>query len=114
MGRPRAAANTIVLKPAELTPLTALRFAELALEAGLPEGVLNVVAGPGSVCGARLVEHPGVGQIALPGSTWVGRSTPACAAETIRRAPRELGGKSPNIVFADELQGDPLDRLRGA
>ena len=101
MGPALAAGNTIVLKPAELTPLTALRFAELALEAGLPEGVLNVVVGPGSVCGARLVEHPGVAKIAFTGSTEVGRSIAAGAAQTIKRVTLELGGKSPNIVFAD-------------
>jgi betaine-aldehyde dehydrogenase len=101
MGPALAAGNTIVLKPAELTPLTALRFAELALEAGLPEGVLNVVVGPGSVCGARLVEHPGVAKVAFTGSTEVGRSIAAGAAQTIKRVTLELGGKSPNIVFAD-------------
>jgi acyl-CoA reductase-like NAD-dependent aldehyde dehydrogenase len=101
MGPALAAGNTIVLKPAELTPLTALRFAELALEAGLPEGVLNVVAGPGSVCGARLVEHPGVAKVAFTGSTEVGRSIAAGAAQTIKRVTLELGGKSPNLVFAD-------------
>ncbi|HXD67753.1 MAG TPA: aldehyde dehydrogenase family protein [Solirubrobacteraceae bacterium] len=101
MGPALAAGNTIVLKPAELTPLTALRFAELALEAGLPDGVLNVVVGPGSVCGARLVEHPGVAKVAFTGSTEVGRSIAAGAAQTIKRVTLELGGKSPNIVFAD-------------
>jgi acyl-CoA reductase-like NAD-dependent aldehyde dehydrogenase len=101
MGPALAAGNTIVLKPAELTPLTALRFAELALEAGLPEGVLNVVVGPGSVCGARLVAHPGVAKVAFTGSTEVGRSIAAGAAETIKRVTLELGGKSPNLVFAD-------------
>jgi acyl-CoA reductase-like NAD-dependent aldehyde dehydrogenase len=96
-----AAGNTVVLKPAELTPLTALRFAELALEAGLPEGVVEVVAGPGSECGARLVEHPDVAKIAFTGSTEVGRSIAAGAAATIKRVTLELGGKSANIVFAD-------------
>jgi betaine-aldehyde dehydrogenase len=96
-----AAGNTVVLKPAELTPLTALRFAELALEAGLPEGVVNVVAGPGRECGARLVAHPDVAKIAFTGSTAVGRSIAAGAAETIKRVTLELGGKSANIVFAD-------------
>ena len=101
LGPALAAGNTVVLKPAELTPLSALRFAELAREAGLPEGVLNVVVGPGSVCGARLVEHPGVAKIAFTGSTEVGRSIAAGAAQTIKRVTLELGGKSPNIVFAD-------------
>jgi acyl-CoA reductase-like NAD-dependent aldehyde dehydrogenase len=96
-----AAGNTVVLKPAELTPLTALRFADIAKEAGIPNGVVNVVAGPGSVCGARLVEHPDVAKIAFTGSTEVGRSIAAGAAQTIKRVTLELGGKSANIVFAD-------------
>jgi acyl-CoA reductase-like NAD-dependent aldehyde dehydrogenase len=101
MGPALAAGNTVVLKPAELTPLTALRFAEIALEAGLPEGVVNVVVGPGSTCGARMVEHPDVAKIAFTGSTEVGRSIAAGAATTIKRVTLELGGKSPNVVFAD-------------
>jgi acyl-CoA reductase-like NAD-dependent aldehyde dehydrogenase len=101
LGPALAAGNTVVLKPAELTPLSALRFAEIALEAGLPEGVLNVVVGPGSTCGARLVAHPDVAKIAFTGSTEVGRSIAAGAAQTIKRVTLELGGKSPNIVFAD-------------
>ncbi len=101
LGPALAAGNTVVLKPAELTPLTALRFAELAVEAGLPDGVVNVVAGPGSVCGQRLVEHPDVAKIAFTGSTDVGRSIAAGAASTIKRVTLELGGKSPNVVFAD-------------
>ena len=96
-----AAGNTVVLKPAELTPLSALELQRIALEAGLPEGVLNVVAGPGSVCGARLVEHPGVAKIAFTGSTEVGRGIAAGAAGTIKRVTLELGGKSANVVFAD-------------
>ncbi len=96
-----AAGNTVVLKPAELTPLSALRFAELAAEAGLPPGVVNVVVGPGSTVGQRLVEHPGVDKIAFTGSTEVGRSIAAGAAQTIKRVTLELGGKSANIVFAD-------------
>jgi acyl-CoA reductase-like NAD-dependent aldehyde dehydrogenase len=96
-----AAGNTVVLKPAELTPLTALRFAQLALEAGIPEGVVNVVAGPGRTCGQRLVEHPDVAKIAFTGSTAVGRSIAAGAAASIKRVTLELGGKSANIVFAD-------------
>ena len=101
LGPALAAGNTVVLKPAELTPLTALRFEQLALEAGLPEGVVNVVVGPGSTCGARLVEHPDVAKIAFTGSTEVGRSIAAGAAQTIKRVTLELGGKSPNLVFAD-------------
>jgi betaine-aldehyde dehydrogenase len=96
-----AAGNTVVLKPAELTPLTALRFASIASAAGIPDGVVNVVAGPGSVCGQRLVEHPDVAKIAFTGSTEVGRSIAAAAAGTIKRVTLELGGKSPNLVFAD-------------
>jgi acyl-CoA reductase-like NAD-dependent aldehyde dehydrogenase len=96
-----AAGNTVVLKPAELTPLSALRFAELALEAGVPEGVVNVVVGPGSTCGQRLVEHPDVAKIAFTGSTQVGRSIAAGAAASIKRVTLELGGKSANIVFGD-------------
>jgi acyl-CoA reductase-like NAD-dependent aldehyde dehydrogenase len=101
LGPALAAGNTVVLKPAELTPLTALRFAELTLEAGLPEGVVNVVVGPGSTCGQRLVNHPDVAKIAFTGSTEVGRSIAAGAAQTIKRVTLELGGKSANVVFAD-------------
>jgi acyl-CoA reductase-like NAD-dependent aldehyde dehydrogenase len=96
-----AAGNCVVLKPAELTPLSALELEKIALEAGLPEGVLNVVAGPGSVCGARLVEHPDVAKVAFTGSTEVGRGIAAGAARTIKRVTLELGGKSANVVFAD-------------
>ena len=96
-----AAGNTIVLKPAELTPLTALELERIAVEAGLAEGVLNVVAGPGSVCGQRLVEHPDVAKVAFTGSTEVGRGIAAAAAQTIKRVTLELGGKSANVVFAD-------------
>ncbi len=96
-----AAGNTVVLKPAELTPLSSLRFVELARAAGLPEGVVNVVVGPGRTCGQRLVEHPDVAKIAFTGSTEVGRSIAAGAAATIKRVTLELGGKSANIVFAD-------------
>ncbi|MDX6636606.1 MAG: hypothetical protein QOJ01_117 [Solirubrobacterales bacterium] len=96
-----AAGNTIVLKPAELTPLTALELERIALEAGIPEGVLNVVAGPGSVCGRRLVEHADVAKIAFTGSTEVGRGIAKGAADGIKRVTLELGGKSANVVFAD-------------
>ena len=96
-----AAGNTVVLKPAELTPLTALRFAEIATAAGIPDGVINVVVGPGRTCGQRLVEHPDVAKIAFTGSTEVGRSIAAGAADTIKRVTLELGGKSANVVFAD-------------
>jgi acyl-CoA reductase-like NAD-dependent aldehyde dehydrogenase len=96
-----AAGNTIVLKPAELTPLSAIELERIALGSGLPEGVLNVVAGPGSVCGRRLVEHPDVAKIAFTGSTEVGRGIAEGAAATIKRVTLELGGKSANVVFAD-------------
>jgi acyl-CoA reductase-like NAD-dependent aldehyde dehydrogenase len=96
-----AAGNTVVLKPAELTPLTALRFEQLALDAGIPEGVVNVVVGPGRTCGTRLVEHPDVAKIAFTGSTEVGATIAAGAAQTIKRVTLELGGKSANVVFAD-------------
>src|SRR5215210_2281764 len=96
-----AAGNTVVLKPAELTPLTALELESIARDAGLPSGVLNVVAGPGSVCGRRLVEHPDVAKIAFTGSTAVGRGIAESAAATIKRVTLELGGKSANVIFAD-------------
>src|ERR1700759_965611 len=96
-----AAGNTVVLKPAELTPLTAIELERIALAAGIPEGVLNVVVGPGSVCGQRLVEHPDVAKIAFTGSTEVGRGIARGAAERIKRVTLELGGKSANVVFAD-------------
>jgi acyl-CoA reductase-like NAD-dependent aldehyde dehydrogenase len=96
-----AAGNTVVLKPAELTPLTALELERIALEAGLPHGVLNVVNGPGRVVGERIVEHPDVAKVAFTGSTAVGRRVAELAAQTIKRVTLELGGKSANIVFAD-------------
>jgi acyl-CoA reductase-like NAD-dependent aldehyde dehydrogenase len=101
LGPALACGNTVVLKPAELTPLTAVRLAELALEAGIPEGVVNVVVGPGRVVGQRLVDHPDVAKIGFTGSTEVGRGVMAAAAQTIKRVTLELGGKSANVVFAD-------------
>ena len=101
LGPALACGNTVVLKPAELTPLSALRLAELALDAGIPEGVVNVVVGKGSVVGQRLVEHPDVAKIGFTGSTEVGRSVMEGAAGTIKRVTLELGGKSANVVFAD-------------
>jgi acyl-CoA reductase-like NAD-dependent aldehyde dehydrogenase len=101
LGPALACGNTIVLKPAELTPLSALRLAELTLDAGIPEGVLNVLVGKGSVVGRRLVEHPDVAKIGFTGSTEVGREVMRGAAETIKRVTLELGGKSANIIFAD-------------
>jgi acyl-CoA reductase-like NAD-dependent aldehyde dehydrogenase len=96
-----AAGNTVVLKPAGLTPLTALAFQALATEAGIPPGVVNVLAGPGRVVGQRLVDHPRVAKIAFTGSTEVGRGIMRGAAGTIKRVTLELGGKSANLVFAD-------------
>jgi acyl-CoA reductase-like NAD-dependent aldehyde dehydrogenase len=96
-----AAGNTLVLKPAELTPLSALAFERIALEAGIPEGVVNVVVGPGREVGKRLVEHPDVAKVAFTGSTAVGKGIMAGAADTIKRVTLELGGKSANVVFAD-------------
>ena len=101
LGPALACGNTVVLKPAELTPLSALRLAELALEAGIPEGVLNVLVGKGSVVGQRLIEHPDVAKIGFTGSTEVGRLVMQGAADTIKRVTLELGGKSANVVFAD-------------
>ena len=101
LGPALAAGNTVVLKPADVTPLTALRFEQLVLEAGIAAGVVNVTAGHGRVAGARLVEHPDVAKIAFTGSTEVGRSIAATAAATLKRVTLELGGKSANIVFAD-------------
>ena len=96
-----AAGNTVVLKPAELTPLTALRLGELALEAGLPPGVFTVIPGRGSVVGERFVTHPLVRKVCFTGSTPVGRRIMAGAADQIKPVTLELGGKSANIVFAD-------------
>jgi acyl-CoA reductase-like NAD-dependent aldehyde dehydrogenase len=101
LGPALACGNTVVLKPAELTPLSSLRLAELALEAGIPGGVVNVVVGPGRVVGQRLVEHPDVAKIGFTGSTEVGAGVMRGASGTIKRVTLELGGKSANVVFAD-------------
>jgi acyl-CoA reductase-like NAD-dependent aldehyde dehydrogenase len=101
LGPALACGNTVVLKPAELTPLSALRLAELALEAEIPEGVVSVLVGKGSVVGQRLVEHPDVAKIGFTGSTEVGREVMRGAAGTIKRVTLELGGKSANVVFGD-------------
>jgi acyl-CoA reductase-like NAD-dependent aldehyde dehydrogenase len=101
VGPALAAGNTIVLKPAELTPLTALELGKLALEAGIPEGVLNVVNGPGRTVGERIVEHPDVAKVAFTGSTEIGRRVGEIASQSIKRVTLELGGKSANVVFAD-------------
>jgi aldehyde dehydrogenase (NAD+) len=106
-----AAGCTVVLKPASETPLTALLFAELALEAGFPPGAFNVVAGGGSSAGAALVRHPDVDKISFTGSTEVGRQIMKMAADTNKRLTLELGGKSPNIIFAD---ADLKAAVRGA
>ncbi|MCW2751245.1 MAG: Betaine-aldehyde dehydrogenase [Aeromicrobium sp.] len=96
-----AAGTTVVLKPAELTPLTAIRLGELALQAGLPEGVFTVIPGKGSVVGERFVTHPAVRKVCFTGSTEVGKKIMAGAADQVKRVTLELGGKSANIVFAD-------------
>jgi len=106
-----AAGNTVILKPARLTSLSALRFAEICAEVGVPDGVVNVLTGDGGVVGMGLVEHPGVDKVAFTGSTEVGRTVLRAGAETLKKITLELGGKSPNIVFADA----DLDRaVRGA
>jgi acyl-CoA reductase-like NAD-dependent aldehyde dehydrogenase len=96
-----AAGNTAVLKPAELTPLTALELERIGREVGLPQGVLNVVVGPGRIVGERMVEHPDVAKIAFTGSTAVGRRIGQLASASIKRLTLELGGKSANVIFAD-------------
>jgi aldehyde dehydrogenase (NAD+) len=106
-----AAGNSVVLKPAELTPLTAIRIGELALAAGLPPGAFNVLPGPGSIAGEALVRHPGVDKISFTGSTEVGKHLMRTASDTVKKLTLELGGKSPNIVFAD---ADLDAALRGA
>ena len=101
LGPALACGNTVILKPAETTPLSAIRLGELALEAGIPEGVLQIVVGTGPEAGWRLVEHPVVRKIGFTGSTAVGKRIMAGAAEHLKRVTLELGGKSANIVFAD-------------
>jgi betaine-aldehyde dehydrogenase len=96
-----AAGNCAILKPAELTPLTAVELERIALEAGIPEGVLQVLVGPGRTVGQRMVEHPGIAKIGFTGSTAVGAGIQRTAADTIKRVTLELGGKSANVVFAD-------------
>jgi acyl-CoA reductase-like NAD-dependent aldehyde dehydrogenase len=96
-----AAGNTVVMKPAEITPLTAIRLGELALEAGIPEGVFTVIPGKGSVVGERFVTHPAVRKVCFTGSTAVGKAIMAGCADQVKRVTLELGGKSANIVFAD-------------
>ncbi len=101
MGPALAAGNTAILKPASYTPLTAIRFAELALEAGFPSGVLNVVTGPGGTAGQAIAAHPGIGKVAFTGETATGQEIMRAAAGNVKKISLELGGKSPNIVFAD-------------
>ncbi len=96
-----ALGNTVVLKPASVTPLTALLFAELLTEAGLPPGAFNVVTGPGATVGAAMAEHPDIDKISFTGETETGKSILRAAAGTLKRVSMELGGKSPNVVFAD-------------
>ena len=96
-----AAGNAVVLKPAELTPLTAVRLGELALEAGMPEHVLTVIVGKGSVVGERFVTNPTVRKVCFTGSTAVGQRIMRGAADTVKRITLELGGKSANIIFDD-------------
>ncbi|MFY9666293.1 MAG: aldehyde dehydrogenase family protein, partial [Candidatus Cybelea sp.] len=96
-----AAGCTVVLKPSSVTPLTAIELGQIALEAGLPEGVLNVVTGSTRPVGAWMVEHPGIDKIAFTGSTATGKSVAAAAAQTLKRVTLELGGKSPSVVFDD-------------
>ncbi len=106
-----AAGCTVVLKPASETPLTALAMAEVMLDAGMPPGAFNVIPGGGSTTGAALVRHPGVDKISFTGSTEVGRQIMTMAAETVKRVTLELGGKSPNVIFAD---ADLKAAVRGA
>src|SRR5436309_7099527 len=106
-----ACGNTVIIKPASQTPLTALALAEIAQEVGVPPGVVNVVTGPGSAVGRMLVEHPGIDKIAFTGDTTTGREIMRGSAETLKHITLELGGKSPNIVFPD---ADIEAAVRGA
>jgi len=106
-----ACGNTIIIKPASQTPLTALALAEVAQEVGVPAGVINVITGPGSKVGQMIVEHPGIDKIAFTGDTSTGKGIMRAAAETLKKITLELGGKSPNIVLPD---ADLDAALRGA
>src|SRR5207237_4495937 len=101
LGPALATGNTVVLKPAEQTPLTAIRLGELFAEAGFPDGVVNIIPGFGETAGAALAAHAGVDKIAFTGSTEVGKLIAKAAAENLTKVSLELGGKEPNIVFAD-------------
>jgi acyl-CoA reductase-like NAD-dependent aldehyde dehydrogenase len=104
-----AAGNTLVLKPASATPITALMLGQLALEAGFPEGVINVITGPGASIGSYLAGHPGVAKVAFTGETETGKTIMKIASETMKRVTLELGGKSANIVFADANFDDAVN-----
>ena len=111
LGPALAAGNTCILKPASWTPLTAIRLGELALEAGFPPGVVNVVTGPGGTAGAAIAGHPGIGKVAFTGETTTGQEIMRLAATNVKKVSLELGGKSPNIVFADaDLERSPASR----
>ncbi|MEY2401352.1 MAG: hypothetical protein QOJ08_1463, partial [Ilumatobacteraceae bacterium] len=114
IGPALAAGNTAVMKPAEITPLTTMRLGELALEAGIPEGVLNVVVGTGAEVGWRFVEHPDVRKVAFTGSTVVGKKIMAGCADQVKRVTLELGGKSANIIFEDADLEKAADAAPGA
>jgi betaine-aldehyde dehydrogenase len=101
VGPALAAGNTAILKPASYSPMTALRLGELALEAGLPPGVLNVVTGPGGTAGAAIAAHPGIGKVAFTGETTTGQEIMRLASNNVKKISLELGGKSPNVVYAD-------------
>jgi betaine-aldehyde dehydrogenase len=101
LGPALAAGNTVILKPASLSPMTAIRVAELALEAGFPPGVFNVVTGPGGTAGAAIAAHPGVGKVAFTGETTTGQEIMRLASSNVKKVSLELGGKSPNVVYAD-------------
>ena len=101
LGPALAAGNTCILKPASLSPMTALRIGELALEAGIPTGVLNVVTGPGGTAGAAIAAHPGIGKVAFTGETTTGQEIMRLASNNVKKISLELGGKSPNVIYAD-------------
>ncbi|MEO5918084.1 MAG: aldehyde dehydrogenase family protein, partial [Candidatus Limnocylindrales bacterium] len=101
LGPALAAGNTCILKPASLSPMTALRIGELALEAGIPAGVLNVVTGPGGTAGAAIAGHPGIGKVAFTGETTTGQEIMRLASNNVKKISLELGGKSPNVIYAD-------------
>jgi betaine-aldehyde dehydrogenase len=101
LGPALAAGNTVILKPASYSPITALRLGELALEAGFPPGVINVVTGPGGTAGAAIAAHPGIGKVAFTGETTTGQEIMRLASNNVKKISLELGGKSPNVVFAD-------------